>query len=58
MSLSTPLSNDVIGPISKATFPLHTVELIATAFFGFEVAWLIDLSDILKRPSDINARSI
>ena len=55
--MTSHLSDDVIGSICSGYVPFHTVELIATAIFAFvEVEWLIDLSDILKRPSDINAR--
>ena len=53
--------SDVIGPICSGYVPFHPWKSVSLQLFSrvVEVAWLIDLSDMLKRPSDIiDTRSI
>ena len=53
--MTSHLSDDVIGRFIQATFLFTQWKSVSLQLFSrfVEVAWLIDLSDILKRPSDI-----
>ena len=56
-----PKMSDVLGPICSGYVPFHPWKSVSLQLFSrvVEVAWLIDLSDMLKRPSDIiDTRSI